>query len=528
MSTYANPTTVIDRESGRIWGETIQNIGKLTVGALDAIEKRRSAQAKKDLEKLKALSANTMDQQDYVAKAVSQNGLKSPGVENYLRSISDSIAKLETSVQFEGDPNVAQEKLNQLSKLKSGRATFINEAGAFQDNINNYIFSYSGEDAKGNKIPQIGAPGGMSITGNGDKTQEYHTIMQTISGLGKGKLEDFYIRDGMIYGKLSGTGNEKLDGEEINLTLKMNYDPGDNIDFLNENKKALDGSGLYDENGEYKKSFLDTNLATVQQTKDGLREYTVTPYNAAAISQKAGSFLDATVEGIMDSYSYNDLNTWWLNNGAKENEFLPDLSSTNIGGRKALDADSRKDFKNELLKQSKGLLPAYKVSNEQEIFVQPEAKQGSLTKISDDKIDDLSERELNAQDIKNEASRELTELIENPGEVILTKYRRNLPGAKVSDDGQVITIVKESKYVGEEDEVVEFDLRDPKSIYSLYEEIIDPSNMSETKLLKEIEKQAEKQIKDIKSNTKAGDKTLKQKGLSFNADILNKYKDSQK
>ena len=115
MSTYANPTTVIDRESGRIWGETIQNIGKLTVGALDAIEKRRSAQAKKDLEKLKALSANTMDQQDYVAKAVSQNGLKSPGVENYLRSISDSIAKLETSVQFEGDPNVAQEKLNQFT-----------------------------------------------------------------------------------------------------------------------------------------------------------------------------------------------------------------------------------------------------------------------------------------------------------------------------------------------------------------------------------------------------------------------------
>ena len=31
MSTYANPTTVIDRESGKIWGETIQNVGKLTV-----------------------------------------------------------------------------------------------------------------------------------------------------------------------------------------------------------------------------------------------------------------------------------------------------------------------------------------------------------------------------------------------------------------------------------------------------------------------------------------------------------------
>ena len=62
----------------------------------------------------------------------------------------------------------------------------------------------------------------------------------------------------------------------------------------------------------------------------------------------------------------------------------------------------------------------------------------------------------------------------------------------------------------------------------MYQEIIQPSNIDEKKLLKEIEKQAEKQIKDIKSNTKAGDKTLKQKGLSFNADILNKYKDSQK
>ena len=46
MSTYANPTTVIDRESGKIWSNTVNNIGKLTVGALDAIEKRRSAQAK--------------------------------------------------------------------------------------------------------------------------------------------------------------------------------------------------------------------------------------------------------------------------------------------------------------------------------------------------------------------------------------------------------------------------------------------------------------------------------------------------
>ena len=102
MSTYANPTTVIDRESGKIWSNTVNNIGKLTVGALDAIEKRRSAQAKRDLEKLKTLSANQIKQGDYLAKTISQNGIKSPQVENFLRSTGDSIAKLETSIQLEG------------------------------------------------------------------------------------------------------------------------------------------------------------------------------------------------------------------------------------------------------------------------------------------------------------------------------------------------------------------------------------------------------------------------------------------
>ena len=149
--------------------------------------------------------------------------------------------------------------------------------------------------------------------------------------------------------------------------------------------------------------------------------------------------------------------SWWLNNGgqlAPPGKDLPELGYTFSGGRKVLDDKGKEDFKSLLLKDSQSLLPAYKVSDNEEVFVQPEARQGKLTKISTDKVDDLSERELNAQDIKNEASRELTELIENPGEVILTKYRRNLPGAKVSDDGQVITIVKESKYVGEEDEVI--------------------------------------------------------------------------
>ncbi len=230
----------------------------------------------------------------------------------------------------------------------------------------------------------------------------------------------------------------------------------------------------------------------------------------------------------MDGYSYKDLNTWMQNNGAIENEDVSQLEFDVVGGKKILNNEGRERFKQKLLELSEGLIPQEEISNEQEVSGILAPKQGNLTKVSKDRVDNLSARELDAQDIKNEASREVTELIENPGEVILTKYRRNLPGAKVSDDGQVITIVKESKYVGEEDEVVEFDLRDPKSIYSLYEEIIDPSNISETKLLKEIEKQAEKQIKDIKSNTKAGDKTLKQKGLSFNADILNKYKDSQK
>ena len=526
MSTYANPTTVIDRESGKIWSNTVDTIGKLTVGALDAIEKRRSAQAKKDLEKLKTLSANQIKQGDYLAKTISQNGIKSPQVENFLRSTGDSIAKLETSIQFEGDPNVVQEKLNQLNKLKSSRATFINEAGNFQDNINNYVFSYSGQDAKGNSIPQIGSPEGMSVVGS-NETQEYHTIMQTVSGLGEGKLESFDVRNGMIYGVLSGTGNKELDGKEINLTLKMNYDPGDNIDFVGTSmEEAL--QPMKNENGKFKDKYLDKNLATVRQTQDGKREYTETPYNYAAISQEAGSILDATAEGIMDGYSYNDLNTWMQNNGAIKNEDVSQLEFDVIGGKKILSDKGRERFKQKLLELSEGLIPKEEITNERERVGLLAPKQGSLTKISKEKITDLSARELDAQDIKNEASREVTELIENPGEVILTKYRRNLPGAKVSDDGQVITIVKESKYVGEEDEVIEFDLRDPKSIYSLYEEIIDPSNMSETKLLKEIEKQAEKQIKDIKSNTKAGDKTLKQKGLSFNADILNKYKDSQK
>ena len=55
----------------------------------------------------------------------------------------------------------------------------------------------------------------------------------------------------------------------------------------------------------------------------------------------------------------------------------------------------------------------------------------------------------------------------------------------------------------------------------MYEEIIQPSNISETKLLKEIEKQAEKQIKDIKSNKRA-------KAKKAVNDMLKKYKDSRK
>ena len=524
MSTYENPTTVIDRESGKIWGETIQNIGKLTVSTLDNIQKRKSAQVKREDEENKALSKNLLDRGNETSVLIRKSGLNDPAVIGYLRAIGDDIARAQTKTEYSGSREETQQNLNIFNKLQANRDAFVVNAPGYSDGVNSYRYQMIGEDAKGNPIPAIGAPGGMATTGNDGKTQRYHKIMQAVSRFpDKGNLKSFEMRDGMAYGVLEGVSKE-IDGEELNLTLEMAYDPGNNIDFLKEMKTALDESNLYDEEGVYKKKFELTNQATIEKTADGMMERTVIPYNYAAISQEAAMVLDAKTEGIMDAYSYNDMNNWWLNNGghlAPPGKDLPELSYTFSGGRKVLDDKGKETFKSLLLKDSQSLLPAYKVSDNEEIFVQPAARQGKLTKVSDDRVDDLSDRELDAQDIKNEASREVTELIENPGEVILTKYRRNLPGAKVSDDGQVITVIKESKYVGEEDEVVEFDLRDPKSIYSLYEEIIQPSNISETKLLKQIEKQAEKQIKDIKSNTRA----KAEKGLN---DMLKKYKDSRK
>ena len=348
MSTYANPTTVIDRESGKIWGETIQNIGKLTVSTLEDIQKRKSAQVKREEEENKALTKNLIDRGNETSVLIRKSGLNDPAGIDYLRKNSDNIARFQTKAEYSGSREETQQNLNIFNKLQANRDAFIVNAPGYSDGINSYRYQTIGEDAKGNPIPAIGAPGGMATTGNEGKTQRYHKIMQAVSRFpGKGNLKSFEMRDGMAYGVLEGVSDE-IDGKELNLTLEMAYDPGDNIDFLKEMKTALDESNLYDEDGVYKKKFELTNQATIEKTADGMMERTVIPYNYAAISQEAAMVLDAKTEGIMDAYSYNDMNNWWLNNGghlAPPGKDLPELSYTFSGGRKVLDDKGKETFK---------------------------------------------------------------------------------------------------------------------------------------------------------------------------------------
>ena len=262
MSTYANPTTVIDRESGKIWGETIQNIGKLTVSTLEDIQKRKSAQVKREEEENKALTKNLLDRGNETSVLIRKSGLNDPAVIDYLRKNSDNIARFQTKAEYSGSREETQQNLNIFNKLQANRDAFIVNAPGYSDGINSYRYQTIGEDAKGNPIPAIGAPGGMATTGNEGKTQRYHKIMQAVSRFpGIGNLKSFEMRDGMAYGVLEGVSDE-IDGKELNLTLEMAYDPGNNIDFLKEMKTALDESNLYDEDGVYKKKFELTKRKT--------------------------------------------------------------------------------------------------------------------------------------------------------------------------------------------------------------------------------------------------------------------------
>ena len=78
MGAYENPVTVIDRESGKIWANTIDAIGKQTVSFIEKQEAELSRQQKEQQIALEKNAEYIINIQAEFSKHMSKYGVDTP------------------------------------------------------------------------------------------------------------------------------------------------------------------------------------------------------------------------------------------------------------------------------------------------------------------------------------------------------------------------------------------------------------------------------------------------------------------
>jgi len=500
MGAYENPVTVIDRESGKIWANTIDAIGKQTVSFIEKQEAELSRQQKEQQIALEKNAEYIINNQAEFSKQMSKNGVNNPYLFDAGKALIDDMARATMNIKSAKGKEAQQEALNYYSTLQKSYTNLVLgiKTGADADQV--FLEDIS------NSENRPGTQGGMSVTGKGYEAYKMRQMVRT--GQGQGAVEQYIPQaDGTWNVRYSGGiyGDEVV---EIPQQQALNYDPGlvpKLDDELGEIFKAPSGTkdgqnfGVLTKSGAVSEQYLGKKeIVNGKPNADG--EYVQSVVQAVNMPA-----VITAIEGPIR---------------AKVQMYLKDRDTANVIWREILGHDEDLDFN----ENGVGVSVEDQKLFEQEVFNRAKSKFLPNMKIENNEITSGYEKTTSSriQTIKDKykgkkesadkeiASELVADLIEDP-EAFLTRHMQKEdfdmtqgPGAKGFSVIEVDNKGNESRYT--------YDLTNPSDIERFFRLEVDlGTKADETKILNEINKIAGVS----KANTQISELSAK--------DLLTKY-----
>jgi len=477
MGAYENPVTVIDRESGKIWANTISAIGEQTVSFIEKQEAELSRQQKEQQIALEKNAEYIINNQAEFSKQMSKNGVNNPYLFDAGKALIDDMAKATMNIKSAKGKEAQQEALDYYSTLQKSYTNLVSgiKTGADADQV--FL-----EDIT-NSENRPGTQGGMSVTGKGYEAYKMRQMVRT--GQGQGAVEQYIPQaDGTWNVRYSGGiyGDEVV---EIPQQQALNYDPGlvpKLDDELGEIFKAPSGTKDGQNFGVLTKS------GAVSEQYLGKKEVINGKPN------EDGSYVQSIVQGVNMPAVITAIEGPIR---AKVQMYLKDRDTANVIWREILGHDEDLDFN----ENGVGISIEDQKLFEQEVFNRAKSKFLPNMKIENNEITSGYEKttssriktikdnpDIPPKSVNKEIAIELVaDLVKDP-EAFLTRHMQKEdfdmiqgPGAKGFSVIEVDNKGNESRYT--------YDLTNPSDIERFFRLEIDlGTKAEETKILNEINK----------------------------------------
>ena len=312
MSTYENPLTVIDRESGKIWTNAINTLSEQALRKREKKEAEQNSEQKR-MQQLFAQEANyVLNNQEEFAKSANSNGINNPSLFKAGQDLINDMAKAATNVKTAKTQESQQAALNESSKLQKLYTDLIKIVKTGGDADKTYVSDRVDLGVQGWKAP--GDQGGMSITG--EETNKFINRMNVRTGAGMGATEKYARKADNSGWDLQYTGGRFGNSiTTVDALKSLSYDPGlvpdlkkqvDNI-FKTDSGQGEDGKtfAILQKNGEYSKEYLDMENTVFEDgsvDEDGsFRRTEIAPANSALIASTSTAKLNNLVNNYLAS-----------------------------------------------------------------------------------------------------------------------------------------------------------------------------------------------------------------------------------
>jgi hypothetical protein len=462
MGAYENPVTVIDRESGKIWANTISAIGKQTANAIEKQEAELSRQQKEQQIALEKNAEYIINNQAEFSKQMSKNGVNNPYLFDAGKVLIDDMAKATMNIKSAKGKEAQQEALNYYSTLQKSYTNLVSgiKNGADADQV--FLEDIS------NSENRPGTQGGMSVTGKGYEAYKMRQMVRT--GQGQGAVEQYVPQaDGTWNVRYSGGiyGDEVV---EIPQQQALNYDPGlvPNLDNeLGEIFKAPSGTkdgqnfGVLTKSGAISEQYL------------GKKEIVNGKPNAD------GSYVQSIVQGVNMPAVIGAIEGPIR---AKVQMYLKDRDTANVIWREILGHDEDLDFN----ENGVGISIEDQKLFEQEVFNRAKSKflpnmkienneiTSGYEKTTSSTIQNIKDKYKGKKDSKGKEVEEIAysfvkDFTSNPEEKLLEFMDKDDFQLKTSENGSVIGVIIKG---GEEFEDTIYDFNKPSSLKRFFKDPI--------------------------------------------------------
>ena len=252
---YYQPTAVIDKQSGKIWRDTMTNVAKSVASAIDKKSLEMSEKRKRAEKLMDTTMKYAMERQDSVFENLQKQGVNNPSIVSNFQELlkqEKNTFRESLSARTPAEQDAALEKMAQTRKQMSQLSTLIDQSNESQA-------MYDTDIKSGNLLGQ----GTLNLSG--EKNTEWAKMMNIRAGINEG-TETWGTDE-------NGEWTVTYDGPELggpvtkNAALFFGYDPGTIPEIDKFFRKTFIDIGAVDKNGKPTDKYLDAT-SVIQKTND--------------------------------------------------------------------------------------------------------------------------------------------------------------------------------------------------------------------------------------------------------------------